>query len=405
MFIERKFYLRKYAEAELWGERRNLELREHHFMIMGLYEYIIFFSGVLYIFIASVQLFERKKMTGHYIVIRLLVTVGIWQLYHGCMAIGLLNKYPHLTLTHVPFLYLTAPLLYSFFKILAGDSIRLTKKSVFHMFPFILLTVILLPFYFQTADEKLALINNPYDKSLKYPFYPFIILIFIVTISLYASTFIIRSFPLLIKKELAIWKMTVVTIINLAIDYFLIFLYLIGLIMVQLFNFPDVFYISIIKIISLFLVAQIFFVLVIMARYPFYFKQISDEGRRIRYATSRIDRLNVDDVLEKLNKLMDVDKIYCDEDISLNGLARKLEISHYQLSQILNERLSKNFNTYINEFRIREAEKMLIADPLRSVTSISYAVGFNTISSFYNSFSKMHNMSPVAFRKNMKFNN
>jgi len=48
---------------------------------------------------------------------------------------------------------------------------------------------------------------------------------------------------------------------------------------------------------------------------------------------------------------------------------------------------------------------MLIADPLRSVTSISYAVGFNTISSFYNSFSKMHNMSPVAFRKNMKFNN
>jgi YesN/AraC family two-component response regulator len=105
-------------------------------------------------------------------------------------------------------------------------------------------------------------------------------------------------------------------------------------------------------------------------------------------------------VLRKLDQMMAVDKVFCDEDLTLGSLADEIEISPYQLSQILNERLNKNFNTYINEYRIREAGMLLIDEPDRTITSISYAVGFNTLSSFYNSFSKIHNSSPATYRKN-----
>ncbi len=369
-------------------------------MNVTLQELIIFFSGVLYLLSAVIYLFEKGKTAAHFVLIVLLFAVGIWQLYHGCMVSGLLMRYPHLALVHVPALYLTAPLLYFFFKTLAGDNLEFTWKSGLHLLPCIFLTILLLPFYLETPGVKRELIQNPLNKSLEYPFYPVIIFIFIIAISAYAAIFIVRGLPLFRKKTLSIKNMTFFSLLVIALNYFLIIFYLFGFTMVKLFNATQTFYLSVIKTISLVQALQICLFMIIKTRYPDYFKQIREEGQRIRYAASRIEGLDVRDVLDRLAQLMEVEKIFCDEDLSLVGLANQLDISHYQLSQILNERLGKNFNAYINEYRIREAEKLLMEEPDRSVTSISYAVGFNTISSFYNAFSKTHNMSPAAFRKN-----
>ncbi|MBN1495708.1 MAG: AraC family transcriptional regulator [Spirochaetes bacterium] len=362
-------------------------------------EMIIFFSGMLYLLNAVIYLFERNKTAPHFIVIGLLFTVGIWQLYHGCMVSGLLMQYPHLAIVHVPFLYLTAPFLYFFLKILWGYNFAFTRKSALHLLPCVVLTVMLLPFYLKTPDEKRELIMNPFGHSLEYPFYSVIIFLVVMSIGVYAVASISRSLPLFRKKGLAIKKMTLYSLIVIATNYFLIFFYIFGFTMVKVFGYSRDFYFFVIKTLSLMLGFQICLLMIIKIRYPDYYSRISEEGQRIRYASSRIEGLNVRDVLDRLTQLMEVDKIFCDEDLTLVGLAREIDISHYQLSQILNERLSKNFNSFINEYRIREAEKLLVEEPGRSVTSISYAVGFNTISSFYNSFSKMHNMSPAAFRK------
>jgi AraC-like DNA-binding protein len=368
-------------------------------------EFIIFFSGVVYFLSATVYLFEKNKTTAHYTLIGMLFSVGIWQLYHGCMVSGMLMQYPHLALIHVPFLYLTAPFLYFFFKILAGENYNFTAKSALHLLPSLFFTLMLLPFYLQTADEKRELIQNslgPDSHPLEYPFYPTIIFIIILAISMYAVAFLVKIIPLIRKKELSIKNMTFFSLIFIAINYFLIFLYLFGFTMVKLYNFPHSFYLSIIKTISLLLAVQICLMMIIKTRYPDYFKQIRDEGQRIRYTASRITGLNVEEVLQKLVHLMMVEKVFCDEDLTLGTLANELNISPYQLSQILNERLNKNFNAYINEYRIREAGKILVEEPDRTITSISYAVGFNTLSSFYNSFSKIHNLSPATYRKKQK---
>ena len=144
---------------------------------------------------------------------------------------------------------------------------------------------------------------------------------------------------------------------------------------------------------------MVYLIFLMGRRYVNYFSQSQRDARRIRYARSRITGLDVEEIIGRLDDLMTREKIFCDEDLSLKRLADELAIAPHQLSQILNERLAKNFNTYINEYRVREAGQLLREEPERTISSIAYAVGFNTMSSFYNWFCKIQEASPVQYRQ------
>jgi len=102
---------------------------------------------------------------------------------------------------------------------------------------------------------------------------------------------------------------------------------------------------------------------------------------------------------KELSKLMDEEKIYCDEDLSLKRLAGMLSVQPHTLSAYLNRELNTNFNVFINNYRINEAVALMKEDPTRSLLSIAFAVGFNSKSVFYNAFAKKVGTSPAKFRK------
>ena len=101
----------------------------------------------------------------------------------------------------------------------------------------------------------------------------------------------------------------------------------------------------------------------------------------------------------ELTRLMENEKIFCDEDLSLKRLADMLSLQPHQLSSYLNRELSINFNEFINTYRVNEAVNMMKEDSTRSLLSIAFAVGFNSKSVFYNAFSKQIGMSPAKYRK------
>jgi AraC-like DNA-binding protein len=101
----------------------------------------------------------------------------------------------------------------------------------------------------------------------------------------------------------------------------------------------------------------------------------------------------------RLKELMDNEKIYCDEDLSLKRVADMLSIQQQQFSLFLNHRLGLNFNTYINRYRVDEAINMMRDDSTRSLLSIAFAVGFNSKSVFYDAFTKQTGLSPAKYRK------
>jgi len=374
-------------------------------MLSEIIQFITLFGGFLSLVVASAHLAEKNRSAANYLTFAFLCSLGIWQIYHGFMISGILFRYPHLALVHVPFLYLSAPLLYFFYQVLTGDNFRFRRSCLYHFIPVIIILVLIGPFYLKSAGEKLELLQSFVGLAVKskvFPQYPYIVISLLTAICGYAFVVALDIFRIYRKKLLTERNTTFYSIIIVAFNFTMIIIYIFGFLVVKLL-YNGSYYLVVIKSISLIMTCEIYIILLLKWRYPDYIRQIKAEAQRLKYSTSRIEKIDVDSILEKLTGLMENEKAFCDEDISLGKLADELDITPYQLSQILNERLNKNFNTYVNEYRIREAESYLIEDKKRSVLSISFAVGFNTVTSFYNAFYKFHNMTPAQFRdKNKK---
>lgn len=101
----------------------------------------------------------------------------------------------------------------------------------------------------------------------------------------------------------------------------------------------------------------------------------------------------------KIQQLMQAEKIYLNPQLSLSQMASQLEIPAQHLSQVIKEGFGKNFNEFINEFRVGEV-KNLIMDPKKSHLSllgIAYESGFNSKATFNRTFKKFTGMTPSAF--------
>lgn len=374
-------------------------------MLTEIIKFFTLFGGCLSLAVASAHLVERKRTDAHFLIFGFLCSLGVWQIYHGFMISGFLFSHPHLALVHVPFLYLSAPFLYFFYQILTRDNFRFRRSSLCHFIPVIIILLLIAPFYMKSGEEKMELLQSFVGlrgKSRVFPSYPYIVLSIVTIISGYAFAVARDAIRMYRKKMLLERNPTFYSIIIVAFNFAMIIIYITGFLVVKLVIQSGSYYLVIIKTISTIMSIEIYLILLLKWRYPGYIRHIKDGAQKIRYSTSRIDRIDVDMVLERLTSLMEGEKLFCDEDITLGRLADELDITPYQLSQILNERLNKNFNTFINEYRIRESETYLTEDHKRSVLSVSYAVGFNTVTSFYNAFYKFHGMTPAQFREKIR---
>ena len=117
---------------------------------------------------------------------------------------------------------------------------------------------------------------------------------------------------------------------------------------------------------------------------------------------ARIAALQPDSLRERLTHLMEVDRLYCDEDLSLSRLAYELGIRPDQLSYVLNQLCGKNFAQYVNGYRIALARQLLLDEDSRSIAAIAQTVGFNSQQVFNAVFRKHTGMSPGKFRKQQK---
>jgi AraC-like DNA-binding protein len=117
------------------------------------------------------------------------------------------------------------------------------------------------------------------------------------------------------------------------------------------------------------------------------------------YSNSTLSGVNVDSLRISLERLMNEDKVYQNENLSLNSLAEMLNISGHQLSELINTQFNCGFPKFIREQRVAEAKEMLINEPSASVLSVGMATGFKSQSNFYSAFREITGMSPGNFRK------
>jgi YesN/AraC family two-component response regulator len=127
--------------------------------------------------------------------------------------------------------------------------------------------------------------------------------------------------------------------------------------------------------------------------------------KKLKYRKSSFEKKNAERYLINLKILMTSEKPFLKSDLTLPQLAKKINLSTHHLSQLLNQEVNMSFIEFINSYRIKEAQNLLVNPGYsnHTILAISLEVGFNSKTSFNRMFKKYTGMTPSEFiRKNSR---
>lgn len=268
-------------------------------------------------------------------------------------------------------------------------------KDGLHFIPFLLVVLQYSPYFFLSLDAKTAVVTSEIGQyqsmTLGIPYlYPFLILT-MASYGLYTYFTFVRYYK--DDPELSLWLKTInltfilftlshvvyctlvlFSLVQLSYDYFITFFMILFIGLVCYFAFMH---------------ASIFNGATTMEKViPF-----------VKYKKTGLSKAFSLELKENLLELMDKEKPYCNPDIRLDTLANMLDVSRHHASQVINEHFSVSFFDFINEYRIREAERLLTSGKTSlSINDIAYQSGFNNRVSFYKAFKKIEGTTPSKYR-------
>nr|NQU90973.1 AraC family transcriptional regulator [Bacteroidota bacterium] len=122
-----------------------------------------------------------------------------------------------------------------------------------------------------------------------------------------------------------------------------------------------------------------------------------------KYQKSSLSEDNKEMILSKIKMEMDSNKYFANNLASLSGLAKQINESSHHLSQVINEKLDKNFFELLASYRVEHAQKLIREDTDTKLTveELAELVGYNSKSSFNTAFKKLTSQTPSEFRKSL----
>ena len=128
---------------------------------------------------------------------------------------------------------------------------------------------------------------------------------------------------------------------------------------------------------------------------------VNENPSSVKYQKSGLKNEQAKKYLNKLVDFMNQTEIWKDAELSINKLAKHTKISRHHITQVLNEKLGKNFYVFINEYRIEYAKKLLLDSKYEawSIVAIAYECGFNSKTAFNTFFKKYTGQTPSEFKK------
>jgi AraC-like DNA-binding protein len=127
----------------------------------------------------------------------------------------------------------------------------------------------------------------------------------------------------------------------------------------------------------------------------------SQDIKEKKYTKSGLKDNDAQKFHSELEEYMRSEKPYLDPELTIVDVASTLNIQKHHITQIINERMNKNFYQYINEYRINEVI-CKIADKNytdHSILRIAYDSGFNSKSVFNTIFKKITGITPSEYKK------
>lgn len=399
-------------EGSCLGEFGYIFVRRGCFGLIKVYEqdtiniYVIILIATLAqggILIVALFTSKQSNKTANSILVGLIIIfwyyIGVKMLYNT----GEIHNYVYLIRTHSPLVFLFGVFLYLYIKALTSPNFRLTPKHSVHLIPFGLYILFSLPFFlFADSATKLeyALEEPP---SLEH---------WIGTIAQLAVAlgYLVFSYKLLLRHQQSMKDMfsnlervKLNWLRNLVVTFAITWLaspvrHLVGLEKQTEFLTP------------LLLCLTVYLIGFYALKQPEIFKDIHlDLGENQSKQTADLQPMYTHSGLtsqdlathkDRLIAYLEAEKPYVNSDLKLQDLADYLEIPAYQVSQVINAEMKRNFYDLINAYRIEEARRQLL-DPAKqhlTILAIAYDVGFNSKSAFNTAFKKYTHMTPSQYK-------
>ena len=120
-----------------------------------------------------------------------------------------------------------------------------------------------------------------------------------------------------------------------------------------------------------------------------------------KYKNTPLDSEESDHYHQQLQQLMQEEQPFLEPSLSLRQLAQQLDWHPNKLSQLLNDKIGKNFSEYINHYRVHTFMQ-LAQQPTNahlSLLGLAFESGFNSKTTFNTFFKKETGMTPKQWRQ------
>jgi len=127
------------------------------------------------------------------------------------------------------------------------------------------------------------------------------------------------------------------------------------------------------------------------------------EFQIVKYQKSSLTESAKQKILEDIILELDKNQYFSDNLASLSELAKKIGQSSHHVSQVINEKLNKNFFELLAQYRVDKATEIIVKDRDNKlkIEEISEMVGYNSKTAFNNAFRKLTGKTPGEFRKSV----
>ena len=107
-----------------------------------------------------------------------------------------------------------------------------------------------------------------------------------------------------------------------------------------------------------------------------------------------VDDACYEELYKKLQLYFKKEKPFLKPGINVADVANHLSSNRGYLSRLLNEKLNKNFNQFVNEYRIKEAQRLVAEKGPMALSELCKRVGFTSMASFTVAFKLYTGMTP-----------
>lgn len=122
-----------------------------------------------------------------------------------------------------------------------------------------------------------------------------------------------------------------------------------------------------------------------------------------KYKNSLLSKEKKSEIKKDLIQYFDQEKPYLNPDLNMHKLSIDLNIPKHQITEVLNTEIEMNFFLFVNTYRIESAKKALLKkSKYFSIEAIGYDCGFNSKSSFFTTFKKLTDLTPLQYMTSME---